>query len=49
MLAITYPMKGKRIKVAKWGTPKNIKKIKNKIDALLSKLGRGNSFFVNSG
>jgi hypothetical protein len=26
MLAIEYPMKRKRIKVAKWGTPKNIKK-----------------------
>jgi hypothetical protein len=26
MLAIKYPMKGKRIKVAKWGTPKKINK-----------------------
>jgi hypothetical protein len=29
MLAITYPLKRKRIKVAKWGTPKNIKKKKD--------------------
>jgi hypothetical protein len=31
MLAITYPMKRKRIKVAKWGTPKNISIIRNQI------------------
>jgi hypothetical protein len=31
MLAITYPMKRKRIKVAKWGTPKKyLKKILKK-------------------
>jgi hypothetical protein len=28
MLAITYPMKQKRIMVAKWGTPKKRKKKK---------------------
>jgi hypothetical protein len=29
MLDITYPIKRKRIKVAKWGTPKKIKNKNN--------------------